>query len=151
MKWRFRLLLVLPALLVGACALEPYVLAQRAQYHALVSDYDAAIGDLTAALVYMPDSAELLTLRGQMHLALYEWDRALADFNAALTTDANYPDAYFQRGLLYYSILQTGQELRADALADLRRYLALAPAGRRAALAAAYIASIEAELSARSD
>jgi tetratricopeptide (TPR) repeat protein len=149
MKQRLSLLL-LAALLLSGCALEPVALAQRAHQYALLSDYDAAIADLNAALARLPDSAALLTLRGQMYLALYEWDRALEDFNAALARDPAYSDAYFQRGLLYYSVLQTGQELRAEALADFRAYLAHAPKGVHAAQAAAYAALIEAELAARS-
>lgn len=150
MKQRISLLL-LAALLLSACALEPLALAQRARQHALLSNYDAAVADLDAALLRAPDSAALLTLRGQMYLALYEWDRALADFNAALAGDPAYADAYFQRGLLYYSVLQTGQALRAEALADFRAYLSRAPNGVHAAQAAAYAALIEAELAARSE
>jgi len=125
--------------------------AQRAQFHALVSNYSAAIADLDAALSRAPDSAALLTLRGQMRLALYEWDSALADFNAALRADRAYADAWFQRGLLHYSVLQTGQELRAAALADFRCYLELSPNGPYAAQASRYAALIEAELATYSD
>ena len=57
-------------------------------------------------------------------------------------------DAYFHRGVLYYSVLQTGQALREDALADFRRYLALAPDGEYAAQARDYAGRIEAELAA---
>lgn len=125
--------------------------AQRAQFYALVSDYDAALADLDTALSRAPNSAALLTLRGQMRLALYEWDSALADFNAALRADRAYADAWFQRGLLRYSVLQTGQALRGAALADFRRYLELAPDGPFAAQAARYAALIEAELAAHSN
>lgn len=125
--------------------------AQRAQFYTLVSNYDAGIADLNAALSCAPNNAALLTLRGQMHLALYEWDRALADLNAALRVDRTYAEAWFQRGLLRYSVLQTGQALYAAALADFRCYLALAPDGPYAAQAAHYAALIEAEQSDYTD
>ncbi|MGQ9888980.1 MAG: hypothetical protein ACUVSX_10895 [Aggregatilineales bacterium] len=127
-----------------ACGARAY--AQRAQFHALASNYSAAIADLDAALNRAPGNAALLTLRGQMRLAQYEWDSALADFNAALRADRAYADAWFQRGLLHYSVLQTGQELRAAALADFRCYLELAPDGPHATQASRYATLIEAEL-----
>jgi plasmid stabilization system protein ParE len=42
--------------------------------------------------------------------------------------------------------LQTGQELREEALADFRHYLELAPDGEHAEQAREYAAKIEAEL-----
>ncbi len=123
-------------------------LATRARFYASLSDYDAAIAAINAALEHAPRSPELYTLRGQMYLALYEWDNALADFNTALEHRPGYAEAYYQRGLLYYSILQTGVETRPDALADFQRYLELASDGDYADEAARYAASIEAELEA---
>jgi tetratricopeptide (TPR) repeat protein len=83
-----------------------------------------------------------------MYLALYEWDSALTDYNTAIELDPAYADAYYERGVLYYSILQTGVELRTDALADFWHYLDLAPDGDKAADAARYVEQIETELEA---
>lgn len=123
------------------------VLEQRARLHALSSDYDTALDLMDAAIAADGDSAPLYTLRGQFALALYEWGRALADYNRALTLDADYAPAHYHRGILHYSILQTGL-LREAALADFERYLDLDPAGNYATQAAAYVQSIRAELAA---
>jgi len=121
----------------------------RAQLYALEGRYDDAIADLTGAIELPSDDTPILfILRGQMYLALYEWDSALADYNTAIELDPDYADAYYERGVLYYSILQTGVELRADALADFRHYLELAPDGDHAEDAARYVEQIEAELAA---
>lgn len=85
-----------------------------------------------------------LVQRGQTYRNLYEWDRALADFDAAIELAPTYAPAYFERGLLYYSVLQTGQDLRDEALADFQRYLELAPDGEYAAQVTEYIRQIEA-------
>lgn len=108
---------------------------------------------LTAGCAGMPDNlrqpaADFYIQRGQMHLNLYEWDKSLADYNTAIELAPEYADAYFQRGVLYYSILQTGQALRGAALADFQTYLKLAPDGPYAAQAGEYIGKIEAELAA---
>jgi tetratricopeptide (TPR) repeat protein len=83
-----------------------------------------------------------------MYLAQYEWDSALADYNKAIALDPAYPDAYYERGVLYYSILQTGVELRTEAFDDFHHYLELAPDGDHAADATRYTAQIEKELEA---
>src|SRR6185369_12412372 len=92
-----------------------------------------------------PNNPELYTLRGQMYLYLYQWDNVLADYNQAIELDPTYPDAYFLRGVLYYSILQTGAEHYPDALADFQRYLELAPNGEHAAEAQKYTDQIQAQ------
>lgn len=135
-------------------------LSMRAQLYELASDYDAAIQDMNEAIetsyeelprpitISDSDRAELHTLRGQMYLNIYEWDNALADFNTALELAPDYADAYYERGLLYYSILQTGQELRDEALADFQHYLNLASAGQHTDEARRYIETIEAAMAA---
>lgn len=132
----------------------------RAKLYASVSDFDAAIQTVSWTI----DNFDWLSrdypwidnlilakfhdLRGQMYLNLYEWDKSLEDFNTAIELAPDYAEAYFQRGVLYYSILQTGQELREEALADFRHYLELAPDGPYAEQAADYAQTIEAELAA---
>ncbi|MEO8611327.1 MAG: tetratricopeptide repeat protein [Chloroflexota bacterium] len=124
-------------------------LIQRAQLYALAEHYDDAIADLTAAIeLPTDDTPDLFILRGKMYLAQYEWDSALADYNHAIELDPTDADAYYERGVLYYSILQTGVELRADAYDDFHRYIELAPNGDHAADALRYAAQIEKELEA---
>lgn len=123
-------------------------LTASAQDAMLASRFDEAYADLIAALTLDPANPVLYVLRGQANLALYAWDASEADYNMALTLDPGYADAYFYRGVLRYSILQTGLLLREDALADFETYLELAPSGRHAEDAARYAESIRQELEA---
>ncbi len=129
-------------------------LARRAQLHALAFEYDLAIADMDDAIRFVEDRNQLTegtflpneiarfyVLRGQMVMLLYEWDRVLADYNTALELDPTYADAYFYRGVLYYSVLE-----REQASADFERYIELAPEGDHAAEAARYVESIRIEL-----
>ena len=83
-----------------------------------------------------------------MWLLLYEWDEVLDDYNRAMELDPTYPDAYFYRGVLYYSVLQAGLTWREEALADFEQYLALAPEGDLAEEARDYADTIRIELTA---
>lgn len=134
-------------------------LSRRARFYLQLSDSRAALQEVNEAFdvaqgmesyytVPAPRLAELHTVRGQIYLNLYEWDKSLEDFNTAIELAPDYAEAYFQRGVLYYSILQTGQELREEALADFRHYLELAPDGPYAAQARDYADKIKAELAA---
>jgi tetratricopeptide (TPR) repeat protein len=127
---------------------QNFILPRRAQLYALTYRYDDAIADLNTAIELDSDNPELYTLRGQMYLYLYEWDSALADYNHAIELDPAYADAYYYRAVLYYSILQTGVELRPEALADFQHYLELAPEGDHAPDAAHYIDQIQTEFAA---
>lgn len=122
-------------------------LISSAQIHALASLYSDAIDDLNIAIELMP-AASLYLLRGQMYLAIYEWDNAGTDFDRAIELSPNYASAYFHRGVLYYSIIQTGLTTRDDALTNFQHYLELAPEGEFAAQAAEYVENIERELEA---
>ena len=138
---------------------------QNAQRYLLASQYDPALSMLDDAIHLVEanrlnpgsdntstgifsdrDLAELYVLRGQVWLGLYEWDRALADYNTAINLDSTYADAYFYRGVLFYSVLQAGLTRREDALADFEHYRELAPTGDLAAAAQNYAATIRAEL-----
>lgn len=116
----------------------------RARLHIIDNRYDEAITEIDAAIELVPDDPALYLLRAQTYLLLYEWDKVLADCNKAVELDPTYAEAYYQRGLLYYSILQTGSSLYKEALADFEMYLDLAPNGEQAKQAAQYIAEIEA-------
>ena len=132
-------------LMEKAISLVPVMRAQQAM---LDSRFDDAYVDLSAAIERDPDNPALYVLRGQVQLARYEWDASEMDYNTALGIDGRYADAYFYRGVLRYSILQTGLTLREDALGDFMRYLELAPNGTHAADAARYTESIRMELEA---
>ncbi len=131
-------------------------LEQRSQLHALAFQYDDAISDLNLAIQYCMAStnvtpaycASYYTLRGQTYLLLYEWDEVLADYNKALELDPTYADAYFYRGVLKYSVLQTGASLYPEALADFQHYLDLVPDGEHAADANRYATDIQTQLAA---
>lgn len=125
-----------------------WLLAIRARLWMQLSDFDAAYADLNAAITLNETNPALYVLRGQVQLARYEWDASAGDYALALRINPDYADAYFYRGVLRYSILQTGLSLREDALADFRRYLELAPAGQHAQAAARYQDSIQRELDA---
>lgn len=125
-------------------------LISSAHIHAMVSQYDDGINDLNIAIELMP-AANLYLLRGQMYLATYEWDKARTDFDHIIELYPDYAPAYFHRGVLYYSILQTGLTTRDDALADFRHYLELAPSGEFAAQATEYVENIQHELDALSE
>lgn len=126
----------------------------RAHQHALDSQADAAIAELDRAIeqaerhaLPSAERARLYALRGQMVLLLYEWDRVLEDYNAALELAPGYADAYFYRGILFYSAMPGGLN-REDALADFEHYLQLEPDGPYAADATRYAESIRLELDA---
>ena len=124
------------------------ILSRRAEIQALDFDYDAAIAGMDRAIALaegMPDYgasglAALYTQRGQMILLLYEWDRVLDDYNRAITLDPDYAEAYYHRGILFYT-----QGPRENALDDFERYLELAPVGAYAEDAAIYREEIAAE------
>lgn len=144
----------------GTSKAQAIALSRRAQLYALNFDYINAINDLDQAIEIALELAasdlftdaglaELYTLRGQMIMLTYEWDRALADYNSAIELEPDYPDAYFHRGVLYYSnYVQVEYEL---ARTDFEYYLQLAPYGAYAQQAADYIADIDAQLEALSE
>ncbi len=125
-------------------------LSQRAHLHALTFAFDPAIADASAAieLAELTDQgderlARLYKQRGDHIFLIYEWNRVLADYDTAVELDATYADAYFARGVLYYT-----QGPRSLALPDFEQFLALAPQGAKAQAAADYIESIQVELDA---
>lgn len=124
------------------------LLSRRAQLYALAFDYDSAIADMDTAIELAEENdldnttlAELYTIRGEIIFLIYEWDRVLDNFNHAIELDPTYAPAYFQRGILYYTMT-----LREEALADFQTYLELEPDGIYADQAQDYIDSIQIEL-----
>lgn len=123
----------------------------RAQFHTLNADFDAALQDIDTVIefakTYLASTSMLAVLhleRGQIQMLTYEWDAALEDYNTAIELFPQYSEAYYRRGLLYYTTLVN----RENALPDFEYYLELYPDGPFAADAAQYIADITAELEA---
>ena len=123
------------------CQLRLHVLMGRARHLATMFDYDGGIALVNAGLTIAPESAALYTLRGELTLLLYEWNHALDDFDQALVLDPGYSPAYFQRGILLYTMAD-----REAALHDFETYLQLAASGPYHEFAAQYIMQIETEL-----
>lgn len=126
------------------------LLSYRARLHALSLDYDSAIADIDEAITLAEDNeidnlmlAELYTIRGEIIFLIYEWDRVEDNFDMAIALDPTYARAYFQRGVLFYTMAR-----REDAMVDFEQYLALDPDGIYAEQATSYIDSIEIELEA---
>ncbi|MEL6404523.1 MAG: hypothetical protein AAFR81_09180 [Chloroflexota bacterium] len=125
-------------------------LVARARLYALTFDYSNAITDIDTAIEIAEASdsrdttlAELYTTRGEIVFLIYEWDRVEDNFNTAIELAPAYAPAYFQRGILFYTVAR-----REDAQADFETYLELAPDGIYAEQATSYIESIEIELEA---
>ena len=125
-------------------------LSHRAQLYALALDYDSAIVDIDEAIRIAEENeisnetlAELYTIRGEIIFLIYEWDRVEDNFNMAIELNPEYDRAYFQRGVLFYTMAR-----REDALADFQTYLDIQPNGIYADEAQSYIESIEIEIQA---
>lgn len=130
---------------------ELFALRARAWLYALTFDYDNAIADMNTAIdiaeanddISASRLAELYTTRGEIVFLIYEWDRVEDNFNTAIELDPEHAPAYFQRGILFYTVTR-----REDAQADFETYLELAPDGIYAEQATSYIESIDIELEA---
>ncbi len=129
-----------------------YFLEVRAILYTLIFDYDNAIADIDEAIAVAEENnfhnsslARLYTIRGEIIFLIYEWDRVEDNFNMAIELNPEYDRAYFQRGVLYYTMAR-----REDALADFQTYLDIQPNGIYADEAQSYIESIEIELEALS-
>ncbi len=131
--------------------LQVSMYAYNAKVQATAFNFDEAITDITHAIDVATDAnlsdatlAALYKQRGDHIFLIYEWDRVLADYNRAIELDPAYADAYFARGVLYYT-----QGPRPNAAEDFARFVELAhPADARVAEATEYIDSIAAELEA---
>lgn len=126
------------------------ILSRTAKLYALTFDYDSAIVDIDEAINLAEANeldnavlAELYTVRGEIIFLIYEWDRVEDNFDTAIELDADYAPAYFQRGVLFYTMAR-----REDALTDFEQYLVLEPDGIFAEQADGYIESIQVELDA---
>jgi len=127
-----------------------HALSNAASIHALIFDFDTAIEQITMAVELaeannLPHKviAQLYKQRGDHIFLIYEWDRVLADYDRAIELNPTYADAYYARGVLYYT-----QGPRTAALEDFEQFAALAPQDERIPEAQTYINSIKVELEA---
>jgi tetratricopeptide (TPR) repeat protein len=89
------------------------------------SFYTAGIAAFDRALLLWPAFAMACYRRGLIRgRELSEYAAAIHDLDAATTLRPEWPDPYLQRGLFHRF-----QQHSAAALADLRRYVELAPPG----------------------
>ncbi len=129
---------------------ELQLLELRARVYATAFDYDSAITGMDETIARAEENeldnrtlAELYTDRGEIIFLIYEWDRVEDNFDTAIELDPDYAPAYFQRGVLFYTMAR-----RDDALADFETYLELNVDGLHAEEAESYIESIQIELDA---
>ncbi|MDY0881925.1 tetratricopeptide repeat protein [Dongia soli] len=101
---------------------SPDVLLYRAFAYRAMKRNQAAVADLTAALVVQPKSAVAADERGDAYRDLRQPDLALADYNRAISLDPQWPEALRDRGFLYHRLARYDQ-----ARADFKRALALDP------------------------
>ena len=126
-------------------------LINSAQIYALMSRYEDSIMNLDIYIERFNHGIgrkRSINPARQMYLNIYEWDQSLEDYNLALELDPDYAEAYFQRGLLYYSILQTARNCAKRRWPTLQPILTSPPDGPHADEAHRYIETIEAALAA---
>ena len=106
-----------------AVALDPgnaTTLANRANALLVLDRADEALSGFNAALEHAED-ALIYNGRGLARQALGQYDEAVADYTQAITLDADFAEAYFNRGLLYHD--QLGN--RRGAMTDYNRAIRL--------------------------
>ncbi len=99
-----------------------------------LKQYDAAVGSLKRALEARPGSAETLHQLGVVTSFQQKWDEAAGWFDQALAKDTALAYAYYYRGLV-----QDKRGKKDLAVADMKRFLEVAPSSPEAALAKAYV------------
>jgi len=101
-----------------------------------LKQFDAAVASLKQALELKPDHAATLHQLGVATSFQQKWNEAAGWFDQALAQDATLAYAYYYRGLA-----QDKRGKKDLAVADLNRFLKIAPAAPEAALAKAYVAA----------
>lgn len=126
-------------------------LSHRAMIEAAIFQYTEAIETISQAIEIATENnlsddilAILYKQRGDHIFLIYEWDRVLNDYDRAIEYNPAYADAYFARGVLYYT-----QGPRTQALTDFEQFIALVKTNdTRYPYAQFYIESIMVELEA---
>ena len=99
-----------------------------------LKQYDAAVGSFKRALEARPGSAETLHQLGVATSFQQKWEEAAGWFDQALAKDTSLAYAYYYRGLA-----QDKRGKKDLAVADMNRFLKVAPSAPEAALAKAYV------------
>lgn len=126
--------------------IQAQVLETRSKLLALMFDYTSAIQDMDVVIGLFKSDVALARAykqRGDIIMLIYEWNRALDDYNMAIELDPDYAEAYYRRGILYYTMVE-----RENAIVDFERYIALDRGGQYVESAEKYIISIQTELDA---
>lgn len=127
-------------------------LVDRANLYALSFNYTNGIADMDSAIELAQENdysdtelAILFKQRGDIIMLIYEWNRAYDDYNKAIELDATYAEAYYRRGILFYTWFE-----REKAIGDFQTYLELESDGQFAESANQYIGDIQTEIDALS-
>ena len=83
--------------------------------------YKEAIADYSEAIKQTPDDAKPYAYRGRAYYELTDTLKSLDDYNRAISLDSNYDYAYYNRGLLKYTLMND----EAGGCADLKTALNL--------------------------
>lgn len=124
------------------------ILVDRANLYALIFDYTSSIQDMDTVIEYIettnnsPEESSIrYKQRGDIVMLIYEWNRALEDYNKAIELDPAYAEAYYRRGILFYTMIE-----RENAIQDFEMYLEIEPDGEFSETAIQYIETIQMEL-----
>jgi tetratricopeptide (TPR) repeat protein len=101
-----------------------------------LKQYDTAVASLKRVLEAKPGHPETLHQLGVATSFQQKWEEAAGWFDQALANDATLAYAYYYRGLA-----QDKRGKKDLAVADMNRFLKVAPAAPEAALAKAYVAA----------
>jgi tetratricopeptide (TPR) repeat protein len=77
------------------------VLFNRAYTLKLMGDYDAALSDVESLVVLEPENPANWNLKGNISLLYGEYNDAIEAYSEAISLDAQYAEAYYNRGLAY--------------------------------------------------
>lgn len=89
------------------------VYSSRSVVHLARREFDAAIGDLTAALEKVPNIAPLIAKRADVYRQKGDLDRALADYSKAIELAPNDFSALFNRAVIFLQRGEPDVRLRA--------------------------------------
>lgn len=101
--------------------------------------YDEAARALRMSSEFRPDSAQTLNNLGEVYRRLKQYETAETVYLRAILSQPSYADAHYNLGILYDNHLKN----KKQAVIHYKRYLALNPASRDAALVGQWLALAE--------
>lgn len=113
------------------------VLTARASAYQAFGRGQEALADLDLALTLAPDAVGPRFNRGVLRVGTKDLDGALADFDYCIALDPHLAPPYFNRAMVYERL-----DRRAEAIADLERFIQIAGAPRWQAQARELIAAM---------